>query len=54
MSTAVSEYRIDENLWGRVIECGVLDDPGNEVPEDVFLWTESAGVIGLRNATLLH
>jgi argininosuccinate synthase len=33
-------FSVDENLWGRVIECGVLDDPANEVPEEVFLWTQ--------------
>ncbi|TET26822.1 MAG: argininosuccinate synthase, partial [Dehalococcoidia bacterium] len=25
--TAASPYSIDENLWGRSIECGVLEDP---------------------------
>ncbi|MEM1566467.1 MAG: argininosuccinate synthase [Candidatus Bathyarchaeia archaeon] len=32
-------YSIDENLWGRSIECGVLEDPDNEPPEEVFEWT---------------
>lgn len=31
-----SPYSIDENLWGRAIECGVLEDPWNECPEDAF------------------
>ena len=39
--TKASPYSIDENLWGRSIECGVLEDPWNEPPEDVFLWTMS-------------
>jgi len=39
--TAASPYSIDENLWGRSIECGVLEDPWNEPPKDVFLWTKS-------------
>ncbi len=34
-----SVYSIDENIWGRVIECGELDDPGHIVPEHVFRWT---------------
>jgi argininosuccinate synthase len=38
--TKASPYSIDENLWGRSIECGVLEDTGNEPPEDVFLWTK--------------
>ena len=33
-------YSIDENLWGRSIECGVLEDPYNEPPEDIYKWTE--------------
>jgi argininosuccinate synthase len=37
--TKKSPYSIDENLWGRSIECGVLEDPWNEPPEDAFLWT---------------
>jgi argininosuccinate synthase len=39
--TKASPYSIDENLWGRSVECGVLEDPWNEPPEDVFLWTKS-------------
>jgi len=33
-------YSIDESLWGRAIECGVLEDPWMEPPEDIFEWTE--------------
>jgi len=32
-------YSIDENLWGRSIECGILEDPYVEPPEEVFKWT---------------
>jgi argininosuccinate synthase len=32
-------YSIDENLWGRSIEAGVLEDPMAEPPEEVFEWT---------------
>ncbi|MDH4067582.1 MAG: argininosuccinate synthase [Dehalococcoidia bacterium] len=39
--TKASPYSIDENLWGRGIECGVLEDTWNEPPEDIFLWTRS-------------
>jgi argininosuccinate synthase len=38
---ATSPYSIDENLWGRSIECGVLEDPWVEPPEEVFAWTKS-------------
>jgi len=37
--TVNSPYSIDENLWGRSIECGVLEHPEIEPPPDVFLWT---------------
>ena len=39
--TADSPYSIDENLWGKSIECGVLEDPWVESPEDAFTWTKS-------------
>jgi argininosuccinate synthase len=39
--TVASPYSIDENLWGRSIECGVLEDPWVEPPEEVFNWTKS-------------
>jgi argininosuccinate synthase len=32
-------YSIDANLWGRAIECGVLEDPWQAPPEDVFAIT---------------
>lgn len=35
-TTKSSPYSIDENLWGRSIECGVLEDPWNACPEDAF------------------
>jgi argininosuccinate synthase len=34
-----SVYSIDENLWGRAIECGELDYPEKEPPKDAFEWT---------------
>ncbi len=37
--TKKSPYSIDENLWGRSIETGVLEDPWREPPADVYLWT---------------
>ncbi len=39
--TATSPYSIDECLWGRSIECGVLEDPWVEPPADAFIWTAS-------------
>ncbi len=37
--TKESSYSTDENLWGRSIESGVLEDPWVEPPEEVYLWT---------------
>ena len=34
-------YSTDENLWGRSVECGVLEDPWAEPPEEVYAWTKS-------------
>ncbi len=34
-------YSIDQNIWGRSIECGVLEDPWIEPPEEVFEWTKN-------------
>jgi argininosuccinate synthase len=31
-----SPYSFDENLWGRTAECGILEDPWESPPEDVF------------------
>ena len=35
-----SSYSTDENLWGRSIEAGELEDPWAEPPEDAYLWTK--------------
>lgn len=40
-TTKSSPYSIDDNLWGRAIECGVLEDPYNEPPEDIYTMTTS-------------
>jgi len=39
--TKKSPYSIDENLWGKSIECGVLEDPWVEPPDDVWVLTKS-------------
>jgi len=38
-ATKKSPYSIDQNLWGRSVECGVLEDPWAEPPDDVWAWT---------------
>src|SRR5919198_1741093 len=37
--TKRSPYSVDENLWGRSIEAGVLEDPWEAPPRDVYQWT---------------
>ena len=45
-TTRKSPFSIDENLWGRSIEGGVLEDPNTEPPEEAFAWTIVAGRSG--------
>ncbi len=40
-ATNAKPYSIDDNLWGRAIECGVLEDPWNEPLEDIYTMTTS-------------
>ena len=37
-----SPYSIDENLWGRTAECGILEDPWAQPPEEVYERTVAA------------
>jgi argininosuccinate synthase len=37
--TVASPYSTDANLWGRSIECGVLEDPWVEPPAEVYTLT---------------
>jgi argininosuccinate synthase len=39
--TRESPYSIDQNLWGRSIEAGILEDEWAEPPEEVFAWTRN-------------
>jgi len=41
-ATKKSPFSIDENLWGRSIEGGVLEDPDTEPPEEAFAWTKAS------------
>ena len=38
-ATKASPYSTDENLWGRSVECGILEDPAVEPPEEAYGWT---------------
>jgi argininosuccinate synthase len=41
VSTAAKKYSIDQSIWGRSIECGILEDASQEPPEDAYEWTTS-------------
>jgi len=40
-ATHKSPYSIDENVWGRACECGILEDPWAAPPEDAYGWTSA-------------
>jgi argininosuccinate synthase len=40
-ATIASPYSTDANLWGRSIECGVLEDPWCEPPEEIYALTRN-------------
>jgi argininosuccinate synthase len=37
--SADKPYSVDQNLWGRTIEAGVLEDPWVAPPDEAFAWT---------------
>ncbi|MGQ0669162.1 MAG: argininosuccinate lyase [Actinomycetota bacterium] len=39
ISHEATVYSVDENLWGRTVECGALEDPWAEPPSDAFALT---------------
>lgn len=41
VETKASHFSIDENIWGRSVECGPLEDETIEPPESAFEWTKS-------------
>src|SRR5439155_25291361 len=47
-----SPYSVDENLWGRSIEAGVLEDALLKPPEDAYLWTSSVDTAPASSAVI--
>jgi argininosuccinate synthase len=41
--TKKSPYSIDQNVWGRAVETGFLEDPWNGPIEDVYSYTQAPG-----------
>ncbi len=41
IENVAKKFSVDQNLWGRAIEGGVLENPNNEPPDDVFIWVKT-------------
>ena len=41
IDSVAKKFSIDQNLWGRAIEGGVLEDPYMEPPDDAFIWVKT-------------
>ena len=41
IENVAKKYSIDQNLWGRAIEGGILENPNNEPPDDAFIWVKT-------------
>ena len=39
-----SRFSVDENLWGRSVEAGDLEDPWLEPPEEAYAWTNAVSM----------
>jgi argininosuccinate synthase len=42
--TKKSPYSVDQNVWGRAVETGFLEDPWNAPIEDVYSYTQAPGL----------
>lgn len=40
-ATREKPYSVDENIWGRSIEAGPVENPEQAVPEDAYEWTKA-------------
>ena len=41
IDNVAKKFSIDQNLWGRAIEGGVLENPINEPPDNAFIWVKT-------------
>lgn len=42
LSVNATKYSIDASVWGRAIECGLLEDASVEPPADAYEWTTAS------------
>lgn len=52
--TNANPYSVDQNLWGRSVECGILEDPWAEPPEEVYAWTSNPDLSKHNNGSQPH
>jgi len=48
-----SPYSVDQNVWGRAVETGFLEDPWNGPIEDVYTYTQAPGTAAAPDEVLL-
>src|SRR5581483_5508104 len=53
-ATSASPYSTDQNLWGRSIECGILEDPWAEPHSDVYAWTVDPDAVGEKEPSYVE
>jgi argininosuccinate synthase len=41
IDAVAKKFSVDQNLWGRAIEGGHLEDPYSEPPDDAFIWVKT-------------
>ncbi len=41
IDNTAKRFSVDQNLWGRAIEGGVMEDAYKEPPEDAFIWVKT-------------
>jgi len=44
IDTTAQKFSVDQNLWGRAIEGGVLENAYNEPPDDAFIWVKTSNL----------
>jgi len=44
IDNVAKKYSIDQNLWGRAIEGGNIEDAFKEPPEDAFIWVKTKNI----------
>ncbi|MDP9181713.1 MAG: argininosuccinate synthase [Actinomycetota bacterium] len=50
--TKKSPYSVDQNVWGRAVETGFLEDPWNAPVEDVYSYTQAPGLAAPDEAVI--